>query len=63
MAHEFYNYLMFSLLLQQPNIDVNKGAIDPRDIFIDTTYVTPLKLAQPFKHSEIVELLQDAGAQ
>jgi len=41
------------LLLQQPNIDVNAGA----------ERWPPLKLAKHFNHTEIVQLLTDAGAQ
>ena len=40
------------LLLQQPNIDVNKGQEG----------WPPLKLANHFKFPEIVKLLTDAGA-
>jgi len=40
------------LLLEQPNIDVNKGAKG----------WSPLALAQHFKHLEIVQVLKDAGA-
>ena len=41
------------LLQQQPNIDVNAGA----------ERWPPLKLAKHFNHTEIVQLLTDAGAQ
>ena len=41
------------LLLQQPNIDVNKGAEG----------WSPLALAKHGNHAEIVQLLKDAGAQ
>ena len=51
-ACQFGHLEIVRLLLQQPNIDVNKGAEG----------WSPLALAIDDNHTEIIQLLTDAGA-